>query len=166
MFSAIVVLWRFRAERGVGEGSVERERAATAKIGSLFILLAAFTAVGALFQLGTFRHPQTTFPGVVIALISLSFMFALWFAKKRAAKELNSKTVAADAACSLACIKLSGVLLVGAVIFAAAPAIWWADGVAALVIAMLVAKEGKETIEHAKSKNFDGGGCGCAHECT
>lgn len=170
MFSAIVVLWRFRSESGAAgsdvaalDVSVERERAATKTIGWLFVLLAAFTALGAIFQLATLRHPDTTLPGVIIALISLSFMFALWFAKKRAAVALASRTVAADAACSLACIKLSGVLLAGAVVFAVAPALWWADAVAALVIAVLIAREGKETIEHANSKDFSCGGCGCAH---
>lgn len=165
MFSAMVVLWRFRDERIAQGSKLERERKATLTIGWLFVALAAFTALGAIAQLAAGRHPATTIPGVVIALVSLTFMFALWAAKKRAAKELGSRTVAADAACSLACIKLSGVLLAGAAVFAVAPSLWWADAVAALVIAALIAREGREMIEHAKSKDFDGGGCGCGHTC-
>lgn len=165
MFSAIVVLWRFRGETGVGARALDRERKATLSIGWLFVVLAVLTAVGAVAQIAAGRHPSTTIPGAVIALVSLSFMFSLWFAKKRAAVALSSKTVAADAACSLACIKLSGVLLVGAVVYALAPALWWVDAAAAFVIAVFIAREGKEMIEHARSKDFDGGGCGCSHAC-
>lgn len=162
VFSAALVLWRFRSEEGVGAGlPVERERRATLGIGALFLLLAAGTAAGALMQLRAGGRPETTMPGLVIAAASLSFMFYLWRAKREVAKGLDSCTVLKDADCSLACIKLSGVLLAGSVLFMLAPALWWSDAAAALVLAVLIAREGVLTIRAALKPGF-AGGCGCA----
>lgn len=162
--SAGVVLWRFRGEVGRAAPIVrERERKATLWIGALFLLLAVATSAGSLLQLFAGRHPDTTIPGVIVSVVSLSFMFFLWSAKTKAALALGSKTVAADAACSLACIKLSAVLFAGSVVVLAAPALWWADAAAALVLAVLIGREGWETIENARRADFDGG-CGCGHD--
>ncbi|MBI2386558.1 MAG: cation transporter [Elusimicrobia bacterium] len=162
VFSAALVLWRFRAEEGAGKGlPVERERRATLGIGVLFVLLAAGTAAGALAQLRSGGRPETTLPGLVISAASLSFMFYLWRAKLAAARELDSCTVLKDADCSLACIKLSGVLLAGSAVFLAAPALWWSDSAAALVLALFIAREGAGTIRAARRPDF-AGGCGCA----
>lgn len=162
VFSAALVLWRFRSEAGVGSGlAVERERRATLGIGVLFVLLATGTAAGALAQLRAGGRPETTLPGLMIAAASLSFMFYLWRAKREVAAGLDSCTVLKDADCSLACIKLSAVLLAGSVLFLAAPALWWSDAAAALVLAVLIAREGVLTIRAARKPEF-AGGCGCA----
>lgn len=162
VFSAALVLWRFRAEEGVGAGlPVERERRATLGIGVLFVLLAAGTAAGALAQWRAGGRPDTTVPGLVISVASLSFMFFLWRSKRAVAKGLDSCTVLKDADCSLACIKLSAVLLTGSAVYAAAPALWWADSAAAVVLALFIAAEGAATIRAALKPDF-AGGCGCA----
>ncbi|MFH1812233.1 MAG: cation transporter [Pseudomonadota bacterium] len=160
--SALLVLWRLRAEDGEGEAlSLARERRATQAIGTLLVVLAAGTVVAAALQLGARSHPTTTLPGMVIALVSLSFMFALWWAKRQAARILDSSTLAQDAACSLACIQLSSVLLLGSLLFALSPALWWADAVAALALALLIAREGVGAVRAARREDFSGG-CGCA----
>ncbi|HLP31292.1 MAG TPA: hypothetical protein VK150_08015, partial [Geothrix sp.] len=100
--SALLVLWKL-----LDHGNLARERKATRAIGWLFLALTAGIAGGALLQLTAQRHPPTTVPGLVISLLSLSFMVFLWRAKLQAARALDSATVAADAACSLACIQLS-----------------------------------------------------------
>ncbi len=161
--SALMVVWRFRGELGEPrEESKSRERRATLAIGGLLMLLAAGVAVGAILTLVSGGHPETTVPGLVIALLSLSFMFFLWGAKRKAARALDSRAVAADAACSMACIKLSGVLLVGSVLFLLFPALWWVDAAAAFVLAVFIGREGWETWEAARKPDFDGG-CGCGH---
>lgn len=162
VFSAMLVLWRFRSEAGVGSGlSIDRERRATLGIGSLFVLLALITSAGALAQLRKGGHPGTTLSGLIISAVSLSFMFFLWSAKTRIAKKLDSSAVLKDADCSLACIKLSVVLFAGSLIFMIAPALWWSDGVAAIVLSLLIAWEGVGTIRGALKPDF-AGGCGCS----
>lgn len=156
--SALVVLWRLRGD--LQARATERERRATLAIGSLFLVLALCVAAGSLHQLLAREHPATTLPGLVIALLSLSFMVFLWRAKLRAARALDSAALRSDAACSLACIQLSGVLMAGSLVYLAFPALWWADAGAALLLAGLIAREGLEGIRAARRPGFTGG-CGC-----
>lgn len=153
--SAFLILWRFREAI-----SIERERRATLGIGVLFILLSVITAVTSAFQLSQHSHPSTTLPGAVISALSLSFMFFLWRAKAAVAIQLNSAAMKSDADCSLACIKLSGVLFVGSIVFLLLPSLWWLDSVAAIALAALVGKEGLSTVRAANHPDFSGG-CGC-----
>lgn len=139
--SAFVVLWRLRA--AVDE---DREPRALRVIGLLFLLLALLTALGSGWQLWRRSPPTTTIPGVLISLASLSFMFWLWRAKLAAGKALGSPAILGDAACSLACIKLSLVLLAGSLAYALFPALWWADSAAALLLSALIAREGREML--------------------
>lgn len=163
--SAAVVLWRLRGETGRGGGpGLRRERRATRVISALFGLLAAGIALSATLALLQGSEPASTLPGLIVAAVSLSFMFALWAAKRAAARALDSRTMMMDAACSLACIHLSGVLLLGSVVFLVAPSLWWADSVAALGLAILVGREGWAGWRAAGAEDFDGG-CGCGAPC-
>jgi len=155
--SAGLVLWKL-----LDHGNLDRERRATSTIGWLFLWLGAGVAGGALLQLAARRHPPTTVPGLVISALSLAFMVFLWRAKLRTAQALDSATVAADAACSRACIQLSAVLFAGSLAFLAIPFLWWADAVAALALALLIAREGLGMVRAARSACFTGG-CGCGH---
>ena len=155
--SALVVLWRL-----MDHASLARERRAALGIGGLFVLLAVGIAGGAVLQLAAGHHPPTTVPGLVISLLSLAFMAWLWRAKREAAQVLDSATLAADAACSLACIQLSGVLLAGSLVFLVAPRLWWVDAASALALAALIAREGLGMVRAARSPAFTGG-CGCGH---
>jgi divalent metal cation (Fe/Co/Zn/Cd) transporter len=129
-------------------------------IGSLFLLLALGTAVGAVFQLSSHHHPDTTVPGLLVSTLSIGFMFWLWKAKQRAAKALDSRSLEGDAACSLACIQLSTVLFAGSLAFLLVPALWWADAGAALLLSAFIAREGVAGIRGAMKPDFTGG-CGC-----
>jgi divalent metal cation (Fe/Co/Zn/Cd) transporter len=153
--SAFVVLWRLK-----GATSKERERRAVLAIASLFLILALSIVVGASLQLLHREHPATTLPGILVALLSLSFMGWLWRAKVRVAQALDSASLAGDAACSLACLQLSAVLLAGSALHAWHPALWWVDAVAAIGLAILIAREGAEAWRAARKPDFQGG-CGC-----
>lgn len=151
--SAIVVLWRLK-------GEVTRERTATFLIGVLFVLLAGVTIVSAGIQIGEGGHPETTLPGMIISAVSLSFMFFLWRAKVKVAYALDSKTLFQDAQCSLACIKLSFVLFFGSLIYWLFPSLHFVDAIAAMILGILIGKEGYEAIVASRSENFTGGCCG------
>lgn len=160
--SAVLVLWRFRGETGRSEKlRLERERHATLGIGILFLLLAGITSVASLLQLSAGRRPDTTVPGLVISALSLSFMFFLWNSKQKVAKVLGSATVMKDADCSFACIKLSMVLFAGCLLSVILPQLGWFDSVAALGLAILIGKEGWETMR-ATRKTDCANGCGCS----
>lgn len=69
-------------------------------------------------------------------------MFFLWHGKRKVGKVLNSATVLKDAACSLACIKLSVILFLGSLVFLTAPALWWVDALAKILLSYFIGKEG------------------------
>jgi divalent metal cation (Fe/Co/Zn/Cd) transporter len=159
--SALFVLWRLRGDEGDCAASrLRRERRAAWGIGLLLVLLALGIALGAVFQLASHHHPDTSVPGLLVSTLSLGFMFWLWRAKRLAAKALDSRSLEGDAACSLACIQLSMVLFVGSLVFLLMPALWWADAVASLVLAAFIAREGSSGIRAAMKPDFSGG-CGC-----
>ncbi len=155
--SALLVLWKL-----LDHGNLARERKATLGIGWLFLALAAGMAGGALLQLMARHHPPTTVPGLVISALSLACMVFLWRAKRQAAQALDSATLEADAACSLACIQLSTVLFAGSLLFLLLPGLWWVDAAAALGLALLIGREGLGMVRAARSAAFTGG-CGCGH---
>ncbi len=158
VFSALVVLWRFKKEELQGPRiSEKREMAATSIIGNLFVLLAISTAIFAVLQLAESKHPTTTLPGTMISIVSLSFMFFLWLRKRQLGDALKSPTVLGDAACSLACIKLSIILLLGSALFFLMPSLWWTDSVAALIMSYFIYREGREIRRNALQ--------GAAHSC-
>ncbi|MEU4479633.1 cation transporter [Micromonospora sp. NPDC023966] len=136
--SAAVVIWQFRSR--VPE---DRERLALRLIGVSFFALAAwvtFDAVRSLLAGGEAEHSPV---GIGIAVASLIVMPLLVRAKRRTGRELGSATVLADSTQTMLCTYLSAVLLVGLVVNAA----WgwsWADPIAALVIAGVAVKEGRE----------------------
>ena len=126
----------------------------------MLLALALATAAAVLLQLRRHGHPGTTVPGLVVSVLSTSFMVFLWIEKARAGKALDSRAVQADAACSLACVQLSVVLFAGSLVFLLAPVLWWVDGAAALAIAGCIGREGLATVLAAGKPDFDGG-CGC-----
>lgn len=152
--SALLVLWRFSAEAKGGITRIDREMFASRSIGRLFVLLAVIIALTGVHQLTHFSHPETTLPGTIIALLSIMTMIYLWKAKRRLAEQLNSPSLKNDAACTMACIKLSVVLLVGSFIYLIAPQLWWVDAMGALILSYFTLQEGRGMLK------TDGDGCG------
>ena len=143
--SAVVMIWRLRAERDhrlTGERleSVER-RARRLVAGSLF-LLGAYVAFDAIQTLRTGDRPAFSFVGVVLLTVSVAVMLWLARAKRQVAGELGSEAMAADAFQTTACWWLSLAALLG-IGLNGLLGWWWADPLAALVIAGLVARVGR-----------------------
>ena len=158
--SAVVVWWKLTRPMGCATTRSSQERRATRWISALFLVLAGATTLGAVAQLAAGGHPASTLPSLVVSVVSLGMMGFLWRAKRSAAAALDSRTLEMDAACSLACIQLSAVLFAGSLLFVAVPVLWWADGVAALVLSAFIAREGWEGWQAAGRADF-AGGCGC-----
>ncbi|CAM9205799.1 unnamed protein product [Phaeothamnion confervicola] len=172
VLSAGVVLWRLPGElfaTTVGHGAesaeaaakrIGKERKATYAVGGLLLCLAAGTIAGATWRLVEGSEPSTDLPSLVVSLVSLSFMGALYWGKLRTAHALDSRTLAADARCSLGCIQLSLVLFGGAVLFMLVPQAWWVDSAASLVIAAIIGRDGALAVAAARRPDFQGG-CPC-----
>jgi len=165
VISACFVLWRLwsiQPGESAAPKQIRRERIATFGIAVLLIGLAISAVAGAIWSLIEHERPDDTTAGIVISSISLSFMFGLWWAKMNAAIILDSRTLEADAACSFGCITLSVVLFLGSVLFHATEKLWFADAVAAMIIALVIGWDGIGEMRASLRKDFDG--CGCSHK--
>jgi divalent metal cation (Fe/Co/Zn/Cd) transporter len=97
-------------------------------------------------DLVTSAEPETSVIGIGVAVVSIIVMPTLGFAKKRLAASMGSSVLRADAAETFLCAWLSVILLAGLVLNASV-GWWWADPVAALGIAALAIREGREAWE-------------------
>lgn len=136
--SAAAVAWQFS-----GRDPEARERTALKVIAVSFFALAAyvtFESAGALVSQERAEHSTV---GIVLAAVSLAVMPGLSYAQRRAGRELGSASAVADSKQTLLCTYLSAVLLVGLGVNSLF-GWWWADPLAALVIAAVAVKEGRE----------------------
>ncbi|WP_431781490.1 cation transporter [Streptomyces chumphonensis] len=139
--SAAAVAWQFSArDHTVREA---REQRALRIIAVSFFALAAYVTVAAVRALAGTGEAERSAAGIAIAALSLAIMPFLSAAQRRAGRELGSASAVADSRQTLLCTYLSAVLLLGLVLNAALG--WsWADPVAALVIAAVAVKEGRD----------------------
>lgn len=138
-----VLLWRLRAERSGSHTSEDAEREAIRGVAVAFFALAAYVAVRSVFALVGHERPDASIVGVVLTSVSLIVMPILARKKRKAAVELDSRSLDADASHTNLCTYLSAVVLVGLVLNAVL-GWWWAAPVAALALAVLAAREGAE----------------------
>lgn len=138
VLSAVAVAWQFTRK------NPERwEKPTVRAIGIAFFALAAYVTVDAILAL-TGVEPVGHSPlGIAIAIASLVLMPTLAWFQFRTGRELESRSVQADAKQLLLCIYLSGTVLIGLLLNSLFG--WtWADSVAALVVAALAVREGIE----------------------
>ncbi|MBU5948830.1 cation transporter [Streptomyces griseoincarnatus] len=174
--SAAAVAWQFSAsDHTVREA---REQRTLRIIAVSFFALAVYVTFDAVRALIGTGEAERSVPGIVIAALSLAVMPFLSAAQRTAGRELGSASAVADSKQTLLCTYLSAVLLVGLVLNATLG--WsWADPIAALAIAGIAVKEGRDAWQgkgccapttaatpspHAKADDGCGDcppGCGC-----
>jgi hypothetical protein len=136
--SAAAVAWQFTSR-----DPEARERTALRIIAFSFFALAAYVTVESLRSLLGHDEAGRSTAGIVLAAVSLAAMPGLSYAQRRAGRELGSRTAVADSKQTLLCTYLSAAVLVGLGLNSLFG--WgWADSVAALVIAAVAVKEGRE----------------------
>ena len=133
-------IWRLYSDHDA-ERRARAEHVALRVIGALFLALAAYVAADAAHALAAREAPDESVVGIVLAAASLAVMPLLARAKRRVAFAMGSGALAAEARQTVFCTYLSGILLAGLVCNATV-GWWWADPVAALLMAPLIAKEG------------------------
>ncbi len=148
LFSATVVLWRFRAH-----AAQEKSENFAARIAAvLLFMLAAYVAVASAMTFLGHSEAKTTYLGIAILIAAATIMPWRAKEKRKLSAITGSAALRADAAESALCAYLSLIALVGLGV----NAIWhlrWADPIAALVIVPLILREGWEAMR--------GKACGC-----
>ena len=145
--AAAVLLWRLRVEiRGEDVDRIAHtERRVHRFVGVTFLLLAVYVVAQAGWTLWGRHIPGESLVGIILAVASLILMPLLSWGKLRAAREIGSAALRAEAKETLACSYLSFALLLGLTANAAA-GWWWADPVAALLMVPWLIKEGREGV--------------------
>jgi divalent metal cation (Fe/Co/Zn/Cd) transporter len=138
VLSAVAVAWQFTRK------DPERwEKVTVRAIAIAFFALAAYVSVDAVLGLISQEGPEHSPLGIGITALSLLVMPLLAWYESRTGRELGSKSVVADAKQLLLCVYLSGAVFLG-LIANSLFGWWWADSVAALVVAGLAIREGVE----------------------
>lgn len=136
--SALAVAWQFS-----GGDHEKREKIALKVIAVSFFALAAFVTFESISSLVSGQQAEHSTVGIILAAVSIVIMPFLSLTQRRVGKELGSASAVADSKQTLLCTYLSGVLLVG-LLLNSLFGLWWADALAALVIAGFAVKEGIE----------------------
>lgn len=138
VLSAAAIAWQFTRK------NPERwEKVTVRAVGLAFFLLAAYVTIDAVLSLIGQEGPAHSPFGLGITALSLIVMPLLAWFEMRTGRELDSKSVMADAKQLILCVYLSGTVFLG-LILNAVLGWWWADSAAALVVAFLAVREGIE----------------------
>lgn len=143
--AASVLIWRLRLElRGGGSNRIERaDRVVHRFVGASFAGLAIYVVVQAGWILWQRHVPDESLVGMLLAGASLFLMPLVSYGKLRAAAEVGSAALRAEAKETLACSYLSFTLLLGLASHAAF-GWWWADPAAALLMVPWLVHEARE----------------------
>jgi divalent metal cation (Fe/Co/Zn/Cd) transporter len=149
--SGLVIVWLFTGARLHSENA---ERRAQQLIAASYFILAAYVSVASIRDLIGGYEPGVSWVGVGLAAVTAPTMPMLARAKRRIGVRLSSSATVNEAGQNMLCAYLSVALLVGLLANALA-GWWWADPAAALIIAAVAMKEGRESWQ----------GNGCADGC-
>ena len=152
LFTALVVLRQLllHTERATDEELDARERQASRLVGWGLYGLIAYIVASSAWSLASSSRPQSSPAGLALAVAALIVMPLLWRWRLVLARRLDSPALRADAACSLVCIYMSAVLLLG-LLLNSLFGWWWADPVAALAMIWWIRGEAQEAVEAARS---------------
>ncbi|MFN2624551.1 MAG: cation transporter [Mycobacteriales bacterium] len=150
MSASIVIAWRFHAERRDPAAAARVERLATRVTSLGLSALATALAVEAVRALLGGEHPEQSAVGAVLAAVSLLVLPVLATWKRRLGTQLRSPSLRADGALTAVAAMMAGLALLG-LLANNTLGWWWADRVAALVVAAIAGTEGWRTLAHARS---------------
>lgn len=154
VISSGVLIWRFRRERGAGEFPEAAERRAQLVAALGLVVIAVVLAASSIQHLVTSAHPQS--PAVALALAAANLvvlpLLARW--KYRVANEVDSLALRTDAHITMVGTSTSALSLIGLGVDRAF-GWWWADAVAALLIAAVALDQGRRSMSAVGSPPDD-----------
>ena len=140
-FASLVIVWRFTGSRLLSDAA---ERRAQKLVAIQFFILAPYVGFEAIQKLVTGEQPETSWLGIALVTTSVIGMPFLGVAKRRLADKLGSVATRGEGTQNLLCAYLAGAVLLG-LLGNALLGLWWLDPVAALAIAAVAVKEGRES---------------------
>lgn len=139
--ASLVIIWRFTGSRLLSHAAEER---AQKLVAIQFFLLAPYVSAETIHKLVTAEQTETSWLGIGLTASSLVGMPILGIVKRRLGDQLGSAATRGEGTQNLLCAYLAGAVLIGLLgntLFG----LWWLDPAAALVIAVVAVKEGRES---------------------
>jgi divalent metal cation (Fe/Co/Zn/Cd) transporter len=149
--ASLVIVWRFTGSRLLSHAAESR---AQKLVAVQFFLLAPYVAAEAIHKLVTGEQAETSWLGIGLVASSVLGMPFLGIAKRRLADKLGSVATRGEGTQNLLCAYLAAAVLVG-LLGNALFGLWWLDPAAALIVAAVAVREGRESWR----------GEGCCHAC-
>jgi len=147
VFAAAVVLWQLR-----GSGSRGRERLALQLIAVSFFTLAAYVGYESVRDLLLAERPDASPVGIGLNVVALLVMVPVAVVQGRTGQAMGNEVVVAQSSETWLSNFLSLSLLVGLGLNAVA-GLWWADPAAALLVAGLAARSGRQAWREARERS-------------
>lgn len=148
--ASVVLVWRFRTEVREPHRAERIERIAETTVGGVLLALAVYLAVSALNALASGSHPEASTVRTVLLLIAVVVLPPLALAKYRTARALGSGALRADSILT-AIAALLGVIGLVSLVLDQLFHVTWADAVGALVISVVIAREGWSSLQAART---------------
>jgi divalent metal cation (Fe/Co/Zn/Cd) transporter len=140
LVAGVVVLWLMAGARS---SSPTAERLAQRLIAASFVALALYVGIESVRDLVGGHHPDASWIGIGLSVVTLATMPPLAAAKRRVGQRLGSSATISESRQTMLCAYLSAALLVG-LLSNAALGWWWADPLVALGIAAVALREARD----------------------
>ena len=148
--SGSVMIWRLRKHGKISEEEEEKvEKKAVRFVAYTFLILGAYVFYESIEKLYVHEIPDPSLLGIIIAIVSIIVMPILFYMKYQTGKSIRSISLVADSKETLACVFLSGALLVGLGLNYLY-GLWQADPIVGLVIVTYLVKEGYTTLKEGE----------------
>jgi divalent metal cation (Fe/Co/Zn/Cd) transporter len=146
--ASVVLVWRFRTEVREPHRAERIETIAERAIGAVLLVVAVYLAVNAVNALASGAHPEASPVRTILLIVSLITLPPLAIAKYRTARALGSGALRADSILTGIAALLAAIGLVSLALDQVF-GVSWADAVGALVIAVIMAREGWSSFQAA-----------------
>jgi divalent metal cation (Fe/Co/Zn/Cd) transporter len=138
--ASIALIWRFAVERDQPHRADRVEQVAAVVVGAVLLVLGVFLGFQAIQAIAGEAEPGTSAAAIALLVASAIVLPPLGIAKRRLAERLASGALRGDSVLTLAAGGLAVVGLVSALL--ATLGLRWADAVAALLVAVVLVREG------------------------
>jgi divalent metal cation (Fe/Co/Zn/Cd) transporter len=148
--ASVALVWRFRTEVREPHRAERIEALAETAVGVVMLVLAAYLGVSAIGALASNAQPEPSDIRTVLLVVALLVLPPLAIAKYRVARSLGSGALRADSILTAIAAVLA---LIGLVSLALEELVHvtWGDAVGALLIAVIIAREGWASVQVARS---------------
>jgi divalent metal cation (Fe/Co/Zn/Cd) transporter len=148
--ASVALTWRFVIEARQPARAAHVERMAERLVGITLIALAVYLAFSSIRSLVAQTHPEPSFAGLALLLASAVALPPLAVAKYRVAARLRSGALRADSILTAVGAALASISL-ASLAASSAFGFWWADAIAALVVAAVLVHEGWSSLRASQS---------------